>query len=370
MHVKTRVSLVLAASGAAVGAMLVPATTAAAAAPAITITWATQAAGLLVQSGDTLNVSGTGFPASSTVYIVECSTNTGTATDCDQDPSNGGVAIGQTDANGAFTQGVVAVTETLGSATCGAGDTCYLAATTTTDPTKVDPNTNYATGSFTFDRLQLSPRTNLKNGQAINVVGGHFKAGATVYVSECTSTDQAKAQTACDFNNVKTFPADANGAFTGTFTVHTGVVGSDGSKCVAGGVCYVAGTDNIFDPTSGNLGAAQVRFAPAPIATSLTAKSTKSTVAAGHKFAIKGVLSAAGKGLNGATVKLYKVTSSGLKFLAKRTTATNKAGVKGAYKFGGLTQKRTSRYQTKFPGATIAGVQYSKSASKVVKVVT
>lgn len=367
MHVKTRVGLTIAASGAAVGAMLVPASPAAAAAPSITATWATQSLGLLVQDGDTITVTGTGFPASTGVAVGECSTVTGGAADCDTDPTGGGIGLGQTDANGAFTATFVARTETLGSASCGAGDSCFVVATT--DPTAPNPNTNTAATDLPFDRLQISPRTNLKTGQLVNVVGGNFKPNGAVYVSQCTSTDQAQAQQKCDLSGFTQYTADANGDFTDQFKVHTGVVGNDGSKCVAGGVCFVAGTDNILNPTAGNLGGAQIQFAP-PVATSLTAKSTKASVAAGHKFAIKGVLKAAGAGLNGAKVILYKVTSSGLSKIASKTTATNAAGVKGAYKFGGLTQKKTSKYQVKFKGAVIAGLTYKASASKVVKVTT
>ena len=96
-----------------------------------------------------------------------------------------------------------------------------------------------------------------------------------------------------------------------------------------------------------------------------TAKSTKSSVAKGEKFAVKGQVKAAGSGVNGLKVTLYKVKSSGLSKIASKTTATLK-GKAGSFKFKGLTQKRTSRYQVK----SVANATYAASKSKVVKVTT
>src|SRR4051794_36838204 len=97
MHLRTRVTLGVVTAAAAVGAALIP-TTAAFAAPGMTVTWANKAAGLNLQNGDTVDVSGTGFKPSSTVYLVECSGTSGQA-NCDLATFK----TGTTDANGAFT---------------------------------------------------------------------------------------------------------------------------------------------------------------------------------------------------------------------------------------------------------------------------
>ena len=367
MSRNSRIAVGVIATAAAVGAALVPATQAFAAAPSITVTVNEPDPSLLAQDGDTVTVSGTGFPASTTVYVSECSTSTGTASNCDQTPADGGVTAGSTDASGAFTiSNLVVRTETLGSASCGAGDTCYVGATT--DPTAPNPATNTAIGSFKFDRLQMTPRTGLTNGQSVSLTGGNFAANSQVYVSECTSLDPAQAQQKCDFNSVKVFPTDDKGAFTGAYPVHTGVVGADGSTCNPGATCVLAATDNILDPANGNIGGGLITFANIT-PTSLSAKATKSSVAAGKGFAIKGALKAAGAGLNGATVKLFKVTSSGAKSVASKTTATSKSGTKGFFKFA-VKQKKTTKYQVRFGGGTIAGTLYGASKSKVLKVTT
>jgi len=199
----------------------------------------------------------------------------------------------------------------------------------------------------------------------VNLSGAGYNASATVYVSECTSTDPQQALQKCDFSTIETYTTDANGKFTGVYhKLHTGEVGSDGSKCSPGGGCIIAGTDNAVNPGAGHIGGAKVLFA-ALKPTVTTAKSTKSSVDKGENFAVKGQVTAAGKGVNGLKVTLYKVTSSGLSKIASKTTATLKGKV-GAFKFKGLTQKRTSRYQVK----SAANAVYAASKSKVVKVTT
>lgn len=357
MHLKTRVTLGVVTIGAAVGAALVP-TTSAFAAPGVTVTWGTQSLGLGLQDGDTATVTGTGFPASTQVFVSECSTNTGTAADCDQTPADGGVTAAQTDANGAFTASLVVRTETLGSAACGAASTCYAAATT--NPTAPDA-TNTALASMKFDNLQVSPRSNLKAGQPLNLSGAGYNPSATVYVSECTSTDPTTALQKCDFNSVETYTTDANGKFTGVYhKAHTGVVGSDGSTCNPGGKCIIAGSDSIANPGNGHIGGAQVTFAQLK-ALSVTAKASKSHVAKGAKFAIKGKATSGSTGVKGLSVVLDKIKSG-----SPVKVASGKTGTGGAYAFTGLKQKKTTKYVV----VITSQKGYKSATSKTVKVST
>ena len=356
MHLKTRVTLGAVTVVAAMGAALVPATTALAATPTLTVTM-NEPTGLNEQSGDTVTAVGTGYTAGATIALVQCSSVVPDGSGCDQTPANARIVTA--DANGGFTVAdLVVTTGPKGNGTCGAGTQCFVAGANIANQTEA------AADDFTFDRLQVSPRTNLKNGQVVNLVGGGFKPSAAAYVSECTSADPAQAANKCDLQNFATFPTDANGAFTGTYTVHTGRIGSDGSECKPAASCIVAASDNIANPTTGNLGASVIKFA-ALKPTATTAKSTKASVAKGEKFAVKGRVTAAGKGVNGLKVTLYKVTKSGLSKLASKTTATLK-GKTGSFKFKGLTQKRTSRYEVK----SAANSTYAGSASKLVKVTT
>lgn len=363
MSARTRVSVGVAATAAAVGAMLIPATAASAAPPPLTIT-SHEPAGFNLQDGSLVDVSGTGFDANAPIGISECSAIDQGIAGCDTSHAQ----VTQTDANGAFSQANFVVhTGAIGNGTCGAASTCFIVAST--DFTGQDLSKASA-GQIVFDNLQASPRTSLKNGQAVNLSGAGFTGGSTVYVSECTSADPTKALQKCDVNHLETYTTQQDGTFSGVFhNVHSGTVGSDGSKCNPGGGCILAATDNVFNPGAGHIGGAVVTLAPV-VKTALNAKATKSHVAKGKHFAVKGVLSAAGKGLNGATVKLYKVTKSGLKKLATKKTATNSAGTKGAYKFGGLTQKHTTKYKVKFAGGTLHSTTYTASTSKTVKVST
>ena len=356
MHLKTRVTLGLATAGAAIGAVLVPSTPAFAA-PTMTATWATQSAGFGLQNGDLVNVSGTGFKPSSPVYLVECSGTTGQS-NCDL----ASFKQGTTDANGAFTvTGMPVHTGTVGDGTCGPNSTCFIAGST--DQTGADLSQASA-APIQFDRLQISPRANLKNGAVLQLSGAGYKPTSngttgTVYVSECNSPDKPTALQHCDAGKVQTFTTDANGAFTGTYTVKFPISATDPGPfpCVAGKTCIVAGTDNLTNPATGNIGGAVVSFAS--LAKTVTSISGPSSVAKGAKFAIKTKVTAAGKAVAGLKVTLYKVTKSGL---AK--VAAGKTGSTGKHKFAGLTQKKTSKYEVK----TSANATYAASVSKVLKV--
>jgi hypothetical protein len=294
-----------------------------------------------------------------TIYVSECSTLTGGAADCDADPSDGGVAVGQTDANGGFSvTNFVARTETLGSKTCGAGSGCFLVATT--NPTAPDPTTNTASANLAFDRLQITPRSNLKNGENVTLVGGGFSPNGTVYVSECTSADPSKATQACDFNHIKTVPTDANGAFAATtFAVHTGTVGSDGSTCNAGGSCIVAGTDNVLNPANGHLGGSTVQFASVK-ALSVAAHASVKHIAKGKTFKVVGKATSGGAGVAGLNAVLDKVVNGSLQKVAGAKTVSG-----GAVTFL-ITQKKATTYKV-----VIASQQgYGAANSKTFKVAT
>jgi hypothetical protein len=354
MHLKSRAILGVATVGAAIGAALVP-TTSAFAAPAMSATWANQSVGLNLQNGDNVSVSGTGFKPGVTAYLVECSGTTGQS-NCDL----GTLQTTQTDANGALTLAAFPVhTGTVGDGVCNANSTCFIAAST--DPTGADL-TQASAAQIQFDRLQVSPRTGLKNGTVLNLVGAGYNPGATVYVSECNSTDKPTALQHCDANSIATFTADAKGAFTGTYNkTHTNLSASQSGpySCTAGTTCIVAGSDNLANPGAGNIGGALVKFAA--LAKTVTTAKAPSSVVKGAKFAIKAKVSAAGNGVAGLKVTLFKVTSSGLSKVASSTTSST-----GAHKFAGLTQKKTSKYEVK----SAANATYAASHSKVVKVTT
>jgi hypothetical protein len=263
-----------------------------------------------------------------------------------------------TDATGAFTANVTVKTGVNGDSTkCGAASTCFVNATT--NATAPDPNTNAAGGQIAFDRLQISPRTNLKNGQTINVVGGGFNPSANAYVSECTSADPTQAAQKCDLTNFATFPTDANGGFSRTYVVHTGQIGSDGSTCDPGKSCIVAASDNVANPTAGHIGGGVVSFAQLK-ALAVSAKASKGHVAKGKSFKMSGKAKSAGAGVSGLKVVLDKIKGG-----TPSKVAGGKTGSGGAYSFK-LSQKKTTKYVV-----VIASQKgYKAAVSKTVKVST
>jgi len=327
MLLKTRVTLGVVTVGAAIGAALVPATTAMAATPSLTVTVNTNpnATNLNAQSGGTVTAVGSGYTPGAQIALVQCSSVVADGSGCDQTPANARLLVA--DANGGFTVNNLVVT----------------------------------TG--TKGNVQVSPRTGIKNGTALSVVGANYTPGATVYVSECTSTVPADALQKCDINSVETFTADANGAFTGTYhKVHINPqVAAGPFACAPTKQCVVAGSDSIANPGAGHIGGALVTFAA--LTKTVTTAKAPSSVAKNVKFAVKGKVTAAGTGVAGLKVTLFKVTKSGLNKIASKTT-----GSTGGYKFGGLTQKKTSKYETK-TAANLAKYT-AASHSKVVKVTT
>jgi len=354
MHVKTRVTLGMVTAAAAIGAALIPATSAFAATPAVTVDWAAKAGGFGLQDGDTTTVTGTGFTANSPVIVVECSAAADPAS-CQPSTAN---TSATTDASGNFTlTGYVVHTGAIGNGTCNAGATCYV--NVTTNPNAPDA-TNTAGAAIAIDRLQVSPRTGLKSGQLVTLNGGGFNPNGTVYVSECTSADPSKATQACDFNNIKTISTDANGAFTNqTFMVHTGTVGSDGVQCKPGGSCIVAGTDNVLNPANGHLGGTTIQFASVkPL--SVTAHASVKHIAKGKTFKVTGKAVSAGAGVAGLNAVLDKVVNGSLQRVAGGKTVAG-----GALTFK-LTQKKTTTYKV-----VIASQKgYAGASSKTFKVAT
>lgn len=356
MHLKTRAILGVATVGAAIGAALVPATNAVAATPTLTVTM-NEPTGLNQQSGDTVTAVGSGYTPGATIALVQCSSVKLDGSGCDQQPAD--ARITAADSNGAFTVNDLVVTTGVkgtDGVSCNAGSTCFVAGANVANTAEA------AADDFVFDNLQVTPRTGIKNGTVLHLVGANYGPGKTIYVSECNSTDKATALQHCDSGGaVKTFTAGQDGTFTADYAVTIPIHASSAGtySCVAGGSCVVAATDSLANPGSGNIGGALVNFAA--LAKTVTKATGPSSVAKGAKFAIKSTVTAAGKGVAGLKVTLYKVKSSGLTKIA-----SGKTGSTGKHKFGGLKQKKTTKYKVK----TTANSSYAASVSKVLKVKT
>ena len=354
MHLKSRVILGAATAATAIGAALIPATMAAAAAPALTVT-VNEPTGFNAQDGSTVTVVGSGYTANAQIAIVECS-----AVDHGQAGCNvAGYKLTTADANGGFTvSDFVVHTGAIGDGKCGANSTCYVAAANAANQAEQAANT------FQFDRLQVSPRTGLRNGQKLTISGAGFKPSTTVYVSECTGSDPTKATQDCQTSApaLQTYPTDANGAFGPvSFTVVTGRLNADGSKCDVGKSCIIAASDNILNPgdPSAHIGGAVVKFAAVkPL--SVTARASVGHIGKGKTFKVTGSAKSGSSGVPGLTAVLDKVVNGSL-----QKVASVKTGSSGSILFK-IAQQKTTTYKV----VISAQKGYAKAASKTFKVAT
>ena len=107
-----------------------------------------------VKSGQSISVSGYGFPAAQTAYITECA-NPPSANTCNA----GSNVMQQTDANGTFSNVKVKVTTgTWGGKSCTAGGVCLMTATTDISATQPDQST---AAQFTFANVVSKVKTSL-----------------------------------------------------------------------------------------------------------------------------------------------------------------------------------------------------------------
>ena len=355
MHLKSRAILGAATVATAIGAALVPATSAVAAGPTLTAT-SPEPSGYGLQSGDSVAVSGTGFKASSPVFVVECN-DVKSQSNCDI----ANYKATQTDASGNFSLPFPVHTGTVGDGTCGPNSTCYVVAST--DQTGQDLSQTGA-AQIVFDHLQVAPRTNLHNGDKVTLSGAGFKPSTTVYVSECTGADPTKATQDCQTSApvLQTYPTDANGAFGPvSFTVATGHLNADGSKCDAGKSCIIAASDNILNPgdPTAHIGGAIVQFAAIkPL--SVAAHASVRHIAKGKTFKVIGKATSSGAGVVGLNAVLDKVVNGSLQKVAAAKTVSG-----GAVVFK-ITQRKTTNYKV----VIAAQKGYAAASSKTFKVAT
>jgi hypothetical protein len=90
-------------------------------------------------------------------------------------------------------------------------------------------------------RLTVSPATGVKSGQLVTVKGTGFTPGKLIYIVECANTS---GQSYCGTNKIKNVKASSSGAFTTTYKVYTGAVGTAG-KCRKGAKCLIVASDTV-----------------------------------------------------------------------------------------------------------------------------
>jgi hypothetical protein len=325
-----------------------------AAAPTLTVTPHTG-----LKNGDTVSVSGTGLAASSTVYIVECSSLG--ASGCDTSH----LGSTTTGADGSFSGVSFAVeTGTVGDGTCTSDADCYITATTnagTADAVTAYTTISFASTSSVSGVLAVTPHANLKNGETVTVSGtGFHHAVKTVQVIECSGLSAAT----CAVGTLATGTTKADGTFSNVkVKVVTGAVGN--GTCDSTHSCYVIATTaapGVTDPTQ--VGLYTITFgATTKHATTTSAKASAHKVATREKFKISGAVKSAKVGVAGIKVKLYEEVGKKSKAIAHSKT---KAGGKFGFKLKGA--KKTEHYVVKSRKTTKGSNVYLSSTSKTITV--
>jgi Neocarzinostatin family len=205
-------------------------------------------------NGQTVMVSGSGFNASESVYVLQCMANPTGQADCNV----GGVVPATTDASGNLPSTSFTVTTGVyGTTTCGTSSSdlanCVIEvanlaetdagsapitfaapSTTTTTTATSSTTTTTSPGSTTTTtllispaprRLAVAPSTKLHNHQRVAVTGSGFTPGDHVFVIECRRG--ATGQKGCDLATLKAVRVTSGGRIPRTlFKVVTGKVGN------------------------------------------------------------------------------------------------------------------------------------------------
>jgi len=113
--------------------------------------------------------------------------------------------------------------------------------TTTTTKAKEDTPTATAT-----------PTTDLTSGATVTVTVKGFKAGLTLGLNECASTNDSEVGADdCDLGNIKTLTVGADGTGTGTTTPTSGPIGKNAHMCTAAGTrCFISVGELVEDPNA------------------------------------------------------------------------------------------------------------------------
>jgi hypothetical protein len=349
MRVRSRLALRVTVVGLTLGAVAVPlaATQAHAATPTATASVSTN-----LVNNQVIKISGSGFPAKDSLYLVECSgVPDKTGAQCDTS------ALGNatTNASGAFTNApfkVVAGAVGNGFCPTKTPGQCLLTVTDQKN-TAVIP-----LGFAPF--VQVKPTTGVKNGATVAFSGWGFADSVPFAAVQCA----ARSLAACDSANFVTGKTTATGGVSGSLTkVHLGKVGTATVK--PGGASFIAVSTSLdpnTPPPAGTYGFGAFKFYKAPVATklALTAK------AHGKKVLVGGVITAGGKGAAGLKVTVFERTKGKHHWKAVKATVSKKGG-----KFAIAKLKRlghAEQYRAVHTTQTLAGTVYSASASKIVTV--
>ncbi len=217
-----------------------------------------------VPDGTTVNVASLdqSWPADTPLTMTQCAGNFGPGTPqqgCDASTATPTT----TDGNGGFSADFVVhryLQSPTGPTDCRMRFVCQIFVTDGT------ANSGVASVSFAGDpwAIQVSPDTNLVNGQLVNVTGQRFPPNGQVAFWECQAGSNPGSGICNGFLGSSTFPVDQNGNVDADVPVFRSIGGGGGGAvdCTAPNACtIVAQTTNGF--SAGNAQAPLQGFNPA-----------------------------------------------------------------------------------------------------------
>ena len=232
-----------------------PALVATPAAPALTVSPSTG----LVQ-GDVVTVTGTGYPANSTIGVIQCKLLSSSVDDCNLST----LSYAMTDASGSFS---TSYSPRRILTVAGTGIDCADAAACKLGAGDVIDQDQSADAAIRFDpavppppppTLTVTPSTLLLDGQTVTVTGAGYVPNRSVGVIQCP--DPALTSGAnCAFSTLQFVTPDASGAFSVTVRV-TRIIRANGATtdCADLGACLIGAGTGAADEGAD----ASIRFDP------------------------------------------------------------------------------------------------------------
>ena len=110
-------------------------------------------------------------------------------------------------------------------------------------------------------KANVTPNTNLTDGQQVTVTWKGFTAGKVINILQCSADDKTLTnQAGCDFTHAKLLHADPAGEGSTTMQVITGKVGT-GTCDAAHNGCFII-FDNASSPDPASMAEVPISFAP------------------------------------------------------------------------------------------------------------
>jgi len=220
--------------------------------------------------------------------------------------------------------------------------------------------------------VTVNPNSGLHDHDVVQVRVTGLHSNSSYDIAECqlaiNHANPGNPGPGCDPDAANVMTGSV-GTLTTNLTIHAGQIGSDpGSICNAqtNGDCGVVVETHGFGSLSGT---AKISFAGGTIKPSVTSSASKSRVPAGKKFSVAGRVKAAGAGVNGLKMTVFKRANSHHKWAKSKTTKTRTIkGKAGSYHFTLKGLHHTEQYQVRHKAQHLRGTTYKAAKGKPIKI--